>query len=189
MPIQRLPSRALSGAIPTANLPTIPAANLPPQISISSSASSGSLTVDTSGRITMPYQPAFKANHNGTGITVSAYTKVSHNREIFDVGGVFDPSNSRFTAPVAGQYAMLFSIIFRGSYSDAWIDFVINGAIASNQGCRHHFTTNTGSTWNTIYMTHVFNLNANDYVEVFNGSLQVEYHGNDWHQWSGYLIG
>jgi len=147
------------------------------------------LHIDTSGRVTKPYQPSFKANYAGSSYNIAASTKVTHNREIYDVGGVFDPSNSRFTAPVAGKYVMLYQQIVRGSYSNAWTEFYINGGIATNQGGRVHFSFNSGTLWNTVYMQHIFDLSANDYIEVFNGAVAVDYHGNDWHSWSGYLLG
>lgn len=150
---------------------------------------SNRMTVNNNGYVLKPAQPAFKANYAGSGFTVSANAKVSHNRQIMDIGGVYDPANDRFTAPIDGKYVMLFNIIFRGNYSNAWIEFMKNGSKLTNEGGRMHFSTNEGSNWHTVWMCHVLNLSANDYVEVFNGGSQVEYHGNDWHQWSGYLLG
>lgn len=66
MPIQRLPSRALSGAITTTNLP--------PQISIHSAASAGALTIDANSHITMPSQP-IKTVQTFTSTGTSTWTK------------------------------------------------------------------------------------------------------------------
>jgi hypothetical protein len=156
---------------------------------IANQTNGGSLKMDAYGRVTTPQQPAFKANYSGSGFTVSSDSKITHNREIFDVGGCFNPSNSRFTAPVAGKYLMLLNIIYRGNYTNAWTEFYLNGSKATNQGGRMHFTNNEGATWHSIYLTHIFDLSANDYIEVYNGGTNVEYHGNDWHAWSGYLLG
>lgn len=63
---------------------------------------SGQLAVDASGRVTMPYQPAFTA-YNGTEVTgpTSAviWTATELNR-----GSHYNTSNGRFTCPVAGVY-------------------------------------------------------------------------------------
>jgi len=143
------------------------------------------------GMVTKPNQPMFKANYNGTTLSVAANTKITHNREIYDVGGDFDPSNSRFTAPTEGKYMMLFHIIYQGNYTSAYIDLKVNNSLYTNHGFRHHFSSSEGaSAWHSIYITTILDLYTNDYVEIFNGGHGgTTYHGNDWHQWSGYLLG
>ena len=96
MPIQRLPTRALSGAIPTANLP--------PQISINSSASAGALTIDANSRITMPSQPMASVRFLSTGNSASGSYELAYNYVDVNIGGHYNTANGRFTCPVTGVY-------------------------------------------------------------------------------------
>lgn len=119
MPIQRLPTRALSGAITTANLP--------PQISINSSASIGALTIDANNRITMPYQPAFSGKLATHQSGVLIMTNMALNN-----GSHYSTSNGKFTAPVAGMYHFILTTLEQGSTGAVRIRK--NGSAVSNDG-------------------------------------------------------
>jgi hypothetical protein len=156
---------------------------------------SGAITermrIDSAGRVTMPYQPYFEANFNGNLFNVSANSKITQNREIYDLGGCYDPSNSRFTAPVTGRYFFSFHTIAYGNYINGHIMFRVNGSAPGNTtGTNHHFSSNEGSSaWHSVNMVHVLRLSAGDYVEVWNGGTSIDYHGNAWNRWTGYLLG
>jgi hypothetical protein len=149
------------------------------------------MRIDSAGRVTMPYQPYFEANFNGNLFNVSANSKITQNREIYDLGGCYDPSNSRFTAPVTGRYFFSFHTIAYGNYINGHIMFRVNGSAPGNTtGTNHHFSSNEGSSaWHSVNMVHVLRLSAGDYVEVWNGGTSIDYHGNAWNRWTGYLLG
>jgi hypothetical protein len=63
------------------------------------------LAIDSSGRVTTPYQPAFSAGHNSNAFnTSSGSAQVIYNHKMFDIGNNYNTSNGRFTAPVSGTY-------------------------------------------------------------------------------------
>ena len=70
------------------------------------------LTIDSSGRVLTPGRPAFRAEKRTPNQTMSGAAKITFEHEVFDIGGVYDTSNSRFTAPVAGIYFFQSTIRF-----------------------------------------------------------------------------
>ena len=66
------------------------------------------MEIDGSGRVTMPYQPAFRASFNGDSTTLTSagrmpYT-VNAGAGCFDKTNSFDNTNYYFVAPAAGTY-------------------------------------------------------------------------------------
>ena len=69
------------------------------------------MRIDSSGRVTMPYQPCFHVRLNtGAYLTTSP---LPFTNAVFDVGSNFNTSTYRFTAPVAGKYGFLFTGYFK----------------------------------------------------------------------------
>jgi hypothetical protein len=64
------------------------------------------LSIDSSGRVTMPYQPAFSAIPATTqsNIAINTVVTVVFGTERFDVGANF--ASNTFTAPVTGKYSL-----------------------------------------------------------------------------------
>ena len=60
------------------------------------------MTIDASGNITMPYQPAFKAHANITSYTNA--TTVVWATTSYNIGNHYSTSTGLFTAPVSGVY-------------------------------------------------------------------------------------
>ena len=67
------------------------------------------ILVDSAGRVTKPYQPAFGANASYTNIPLSGHVVMSLS-ERFDVGG--NLTSNTFTAPVTGKYLITYHVYF-----------------------------------------------------------------------------
>ncbi len=142
---------------------------------------------DSSGRVTMPYQPAFLArglsNANTNGGTNSAgvlvFTSVTYTN-----GGHYNNSNGRFTAPVSGYYLFAINILFDDSAT------ANNGGVVLQRNGNSQFNCYFGTFSGRYEMasaTGVVYLNAGDYVDV-NAGLAGIHVGPDT-SFSGHLIG
>ena len=113
--------------------------------------------------------PAFEATiTNEQNPSDNTYTKINFDNEVFDVGGVYDTSNKRFTPGVAGKYyiygnstlgsnsnttliSAFFSIYKNGSlYKPSYVDMRVNY-----------------NRYVHISIASVMELDADDYVEMF----------------------
>ena len=142
------------------------------------------MRIDAAGIVTMPYQPSFAATRNQGDVSnaVYVYPNVYHN-----IGGHYNNSNGRFTAPVTGSYFISANHMTSNgaTYNNYEYHIRINGSAhqlvySSSGGNVHH-------SWNwhgVIY------LQAGDYVDVFIVSGFVIYgQSNLYQHFSGYLIG
>ena len=143
------------------------------------------LAVDASGRVTMPYQPAFSAYYSGFGnFTYNAGNIVAEfNATRFNIGNHFNTSTGVFTAPVSGVYAFYFNGYNNSTSYARWL-LLKNGSDAfGGQGA----ITQSGDA---ICVSGAVYLNASDFVRiqaVYNG--QVLYQQSEHTTFSGYLIG
>jgi len=147
------------------------------------------MRIDTSGRVTMPYQPSFAVTKNVSNWVVAANTIFDYNLKMHDVGNNFDTSTHKFTCPVSGVYQFnWYSIFYSSSLVAAAVYFRKNNARIL--GGDIHFSTEFSTTrWHNVSFSITLSCSANDTVHVINGSHQVNYHGNHWHRFSGFLIG
>jgi hypothetical protein len=133
------------------------------------------MRIDSSGRVTMPYQPAFSVKNPGSSVSgVQVFTGVYVN-----TGSHYNTSNGRFTAPVAGRYYFYFQALANPGNSD--VRYLING------GAQSVYAESNETTYKSISFGIIFSLSANDYVQVdfFNGSN----YGLDYSNFCGYLLG
>ena len=147
------------------------------------------LNIDSSGRVTKPYTPAFLAYHYGYDINYGVGSTLPFPFTQFNTGNHYNTSNSTFTAPVAGRY--LFSINANGNYTSGASGiprayWKING---SNVGNAIHLRGSDASHdgLEQRSQTVIFNLAANDTVKMVVGQNQWDLFGAN--SFTGYLIG
>ena len=76
------------------------------------------MRIDSAGRVTKPYQPAFLVGYNGsTFSTGSGSQQIIYNYKMFDIGNNYNTSTGRFTAPVSGTYIFDHTISARTAFS------------------------------------------------------------------------
>jgi len=159
------------------------------------------LRIDASGRVTMPYQPAFMAKKTSSQEqSATTNTKITFGDTDVNVGSHYNNTNHRFTAPVAGTY--LFAINLRiGAESNLR---VLTIALRKNGSELYGriFGQGAGNDYGSGSYDHpyvsgstIISLNANDYVEMwtgaeitYSGNLVIQ-QGNGTSQFMGYLIG
>jgi hypothetical protein len=153
------------------------------------------MEIDTSGRVTMPYQPAFSAyliqlpNSNGysssgtfsatvSGIGSTAGMPLVLKHTKINRGNHYSTSTGRFTAPVAGAYQFHFSALpdYSQAAAQVHVEFYINGAGTDAHeiygpnlsASQPHVSQVSGST--------IFQLSAGDYVSMqFQGGFHQRY--------------
>ena len=147
------------------------------------------MRIDSSGRVTMPYQPAFDAyRSSGSYNSGNTVTSMDLNSTRLNVGGHYNTaSNSlRFTAPVGGVYQFNFRTIIRGAYNSGHVKMVKNGV--DLQGTDTHFSPSVASEWSQVNIQIIVALNANDYMQVrFQSNTNI--YGNSYESFNGHLIG
>jgi len=159
--------------------------------------SNTAMSVDTAGRILTPARPAFRARmSDGTGST-GVNGALVFETEDFDIGGNYDTSNGRFTAPIAGIYWFSFDSLTATDTSGssnattdvAYVDFQKNGT--SIEGSRS-YAYHVGGNWQTsLVRADLLSLSANDYITVVYGSEHAYFDNNNSYDpvFQGYLVG
>jgi len=142
------------------------------------------MTIDSAGRVTKPYQPYCLVGRNGGNVNAQT-VPIPWNQVVYNIGGHFNASTYRFTAPIAGYYyASINAMAIGGNPLEVAIR--INGSTAIN-------TRNGGgaSNYNSTSATHILYLAANDYIDAkVEGGYAMS--GGDGYAYSGmscYLLG
>jgi len=136
------------------------------------------MRIDSDGRVTMPYQPAFRAWGNAT----TTGQVVKWNVVPLNIGGHYNSSTGRFTVPVNGTYLIILTIFVSVTGTTQLTARTSGGSIMeskmnTNEGA---YNSNSGSV--LVY------LSAGDYVEVNFDSGSV-LNGPQFTYFAGYLIG
>lgn len=155
------------------------------------------MTIDSAGRLTLPYQPFVQAKSNGGNAFVapssgSIWTALDSTFwgsswvTSSNIGSHFNTSTARFTAPVAGVYYMTWSAYYQGS-SGGTASYVhpsifINGSNTWNNGQQPFiiYGHNIDGLQNGLQHTWTFYLNAGDYVQpaAYFRSTNDTFYGN-----------
>jgi hypothetical protein len=146
------------------------------------------IKIDTSSRVTKPYQPAFCAHDDGSS-AYSANSTIIFNTVKFNTGSHYSNSTGRFTAPVAGKYFFYAQFLGEASANTRTIAYLsLNGSQgASDQTVEISATT---KDYNSAQGTTIMNLAAGDYVSVITSGTNNPYAGSSFQNiFCGYLLG
>ena len=140
--------------------------------------------IDSSGRITTPYQPAFHAIKTTGDTLTTVAAKLTFGTATYDVGSNYSDASDRFTAPVAGKYFFYCSVNVINSANAAYIQIRKNGSVYGQ--VQYAATNFPRMDFNPCA---VFDMASGDYVEVFGltntGTASLDNAGN----FGGYLLG
>jgi len=148
------------------------------------------LSVDYSGRVTMPYQPAFSAIRDAGNVAYN--TEVIYNSVAVNTGSHYNASNGRFTAPVTGNY--FFNVYGMGNngVNVTWLQIKKNGSTYNKNSPYFENTASASNKYQMASGSVVMQLNAGDYASVYTGTnsnFTMYATGNAHNGFSGFLIG
>ena len=143
------------------------------------------MQIDSSGRVTKPLTPSFAASR--TGGNVGNGNTIVFNSVKFNVGGHYNNTNGRFTAPVAGRYQFSVGCMAYGGSGDFQVRIQKNGSnyFNNNGSGRGH------STFEPYGFTVLMDMAVGDYAEitVYSSMAAVIYGtGSVWNIFSGHLV-
>lgn len=155
-------------------------------------AGTNMMKIDSAGRVTMPYQPAFYAYASNSYSSTTTNELVAFNGTTFNIGNHFDISsgNHKFVAPVSGVYSFQSTVntYSVGVGSVLRTDLYVNGSAVSRGD--YMISDHTGDQNVSIAVTRY--LSANDYVQIYHISDDTSRGfsgGGSWVWFSGYLVG
>ena len=154
--------------------------------------SNTALSVDSSGRVTTPARPSFKAymSSDQTAPSQSTFTTIQFNAENHDIGGNFNTSNYTFTTPVSGVYYFYTSYSYVASASGTGGAIISMRAGGTAIAAVDFLVEDTSARWGSSCST-VVNLNAGVAVTSLAYGPARSIFGGDFGQtqFCGYLIG
>lgn len=119
------------------------------------------MTIDSSGYVAMPYQPAFSAYRGSLTLPTQTWTVIVYDNCTLNRGSGYSTSTGRFTAPVAGYYFV--EAIGEGGGGSFHTIIGVNGAgTPAGQGDAAQNWTSS----NVSRQAFVVNLAVGDYVYV-----------------------
>jgi hypothetical protein len=147
--------------------------------------------IDSSGRVTMPYQPCFQAA--GNQATTYSSQVVPFNVSLTNNGSNYSTSTYRFTAPVAGYYFFTFHAILGGDSSGIAVanmrrNGIIVATIHRNTSASYNFSWEQGACSAVLYLA------VSDYVDCYiaNGTIYCGGNitgGEVYSAFNGHIIG
>ena len=147
------------------------------------SAPTERMRIDSSGRVTMPYQPAFYAMKNNAEITSTS--AIVFEDVYVNIGSHYNPANGRFTAPVAGTYHFSANFLKRNG----------SGRLLFHKNDTYYGSGNsqafTSPSETMLAATIIITLAVNDYINVIASidAGDVYSNPNGHNGFSGFLIG
>jgi hypothetical protein len=143
------------------------------------------MTIDSSGRVTMPYQPHFYIhNTSQTGQTPANEQTVLHYNVVRrNTGNHYNSSTRAFTAPVSGVYAITATARFDGCTSYSRLSIAINGQVSSAHWTPGAHSISESGGMRSHSVSCMLYLSANDYIQAIGGTNN----GSGSHQGEGHF--
>lgn len=116
------------------------------------------MTIDSSGRVTKPFQPAFRA-YSTAGSYSTTGVDIVFGSTNYNIGNYYNTSNGRFTAPVSGVYHIIWSTSSFGAAGFS-LDLHING------NAQAYSEQNNSLTYFVTGQSQLRYLNAGDYATL-----------------------
>ena len=150
------------------------------------------MRIDSAGRVTTPYQPAFHVWKDNGNISNSSIVTAVFNNVYLNNGGHYSNSTGRFTAPVAGMYYFSIGFLCRNPVGNR-IYFYKNGSNIISGGSAPSLTyiSGIGSGEVNQESSVIIQLAANDYVDIRVNNNGGDFYGdsNVHNHFTGYLLG
>ena len=130
------------------------------------------MNVNPAGSISMPYQPHARASRNSG--TIGYNSVIIFNYADDDPQSIYNTTNGRFTAPVAGRYLFAHGMFSQSGYP-AWLKWRVNGTVIAST------YSNVTSAYSSIAGSIVLRMNASDYADLWvdSGSSSYNVYGGD----------
>ena len=142
------------------------------------------MTIDTSGRVTMPYQPMFSANRAGLGYVNNINSNIDF-IPIVNQGNHWNTSTHTFTCPAAGKYwVSVFNLNYTAVNSGpSYIQINKNNGVVFSA----YADSPSGTNYHSSSASGVLDCAANDTITFFSPSGVV--YGDTYCGATVYLIG
>jgi len=122
------------------------------------------MTIDSSGRVTMPNQPSFSAHRDAGHVSAGNVFVFDHTN--YNIGNMYNTSNGKATVPVDGRYFL--SVWLMTNNQNAWNNKYFRIRINNvSPAYRNVYSSNGGNYHHQISWAGVIDLNANDFVEIY----------------------
>jgi hypothetical protein len=140
------------------------------------------LSIDSAGRVTTPFQPAFFASSSASSVATSGI--IAYNSVAYNIGSHYDgTTNYRFTAPVSGIYH--FGFMLRANNNNTVSGYGqlivhINGTSLVNGRYLGQSIYGTGvlnSQYASMCANTQLSLSAGDYVDIRNTNSAINFSG------------
>lgn len=143
------------------------------------------MKIDSAGRVTMPNQPSFMV-YGGFSYQASTYIWQGFGTVDHNIGGHWNNSIGRFTAPVAGKY-MIYATAHHSTVSTyhLWA-FLKNGSLGGGNWVQSYDTSGGAATTSK---QQVWNLAAGDYLEVASNATYANAYLGGYVTVGAYLVG
>ena len=157
----------------------------------SSGSDTERMRISSAGVVTAPYQPCFHAYRTTTQTGTNPFAIIFDTAPV-NVGSSYSTSTGRFTAPVTGNYFLLFHSIGLASAWSTFLDIFLykNGSSAPLILSNRPASTNGSEVPASLATSSaICNLTAGDYVEIRVIGTSIYSDGNAWLKFMGFLIG